>query len=116
MLLARGQPVEGAHDVCARQARGVLNQHPFQHLCERGAAGERRRASVSEKSRGFYPSITQAQTEAQAVSADRVGSLGESVGVRQFACAARVRDVVFEDFRVRQDWVSGVGCQVSGSK
>jgi hypothetical protein len=24
--------------------------------------------------------------------------------------------MIFEDFRVRQDWVSGVGRQVSGSK
>lgn len=58
MLLARRQGSERACDLLFREPRGIYCQHPFYHLCEHGAASERRRTTVSEKARGFNTAIT----------------------------------------------------------
>lgn len=98
MLLAGGQAAEGAHDLLTRQAGGLFQRHAFQHFDERRAAGQRRRAPVGEETRGLYPFVAQAQSEAQSITADRVGSLGRCVCVRQFSGMTRVGQVVFESF------------------
>jgi hypothetical protein len=115
VLLARGQAFKSLHELLARQLRGFLPRHPFDEFRERGAAGERRRAAVGEKANGFDAFIAHAQTEAQAITADRVRSFSNRVCVRQLPGIARMSQMVFEDFRVRQDMVSAFKSKASGS-
>lgn len=102
MLLARGKTVERAHYVLTSQARGLLYSHAFDHLCEHGTARERRRTAVGQEACGLYAPIAQAKSQAQAITADRIGLFGDCVCVRQFTRTARVRQVIFEGGGVRQ--------------
>ena len=90
VLFARGQPAERAYELLPCQSHGLFDGHPFYHLREYGATGERRGAAVGEKSRGLYASFAQAHGEAQPVTTDGIGLLCDGRRVRQFAHAARV--------------------------
>ena len=61
MLLARGQSVERTSDLLPCNPQGVFNQHSFYHQRQHRAAGERRRAAISQKPRGFDSPIAQTQ-------------------------------------------------------
>lgn len=60
MLLACGQSVQGTRNLLFGKEQGIRSLHPFNHLGEYRTAGKRRRASISEKARGFDASITHA--------------------------------------------------------
>lgn len=96
MLLTRRQAVESACDLLLSQTQGIRNRHPFYHLRKHGAAGERRRTTVSEKPRGFDAAIAKEQTEPQAITADRVHLFTNGICIREFANVSRVGYVVFE--------------------
>src|SRR2546423_7445591 len=106
VLLARRQPAERAYDLLPRQTLSLFHRHSFDHLGEHRAAGERRGAAVGEESRGLDAPVSQSQTEAQPITADGIGLLGDGCSIRQLADAARVGKMVFESFGVRQGQVS----------
>ena len=100
MLLPRWQTTERGNDFCACQFQSICNSHPFQHFCQNGTAGQRGRTTVSEKSHGFDAAITYAQTQAQAIAADRICFFSDCVCVGEFARVARMRQMIFEGFRI----------------
>ncbi len=102
MSLARGQTADRARDVLPRDLRRLLARHSFEHLSQSRAAGQRRRATVSQKPRLFDNLPAQSQREAQAVAAHRIALFRDDISVRQFTCVTRVGDMIFESFGVRQ--------------
>src|ERR1700716_744638 len=98
MLLPRWQATERGNDFFAGQLQSICNSHPFQHLCQRGTAGQRGRTAVSEESRGLDAAITNAQIQAQAISADRICFFSDCVCTWKFARVARMSEVIFEGF------------------
>ena len=97
-MLARRQTTERIGDFFSRYLHRILVTYSFDHFCEHGTAGQRRRATVGEKARGFDATITDAQTQAQTIAADRVCLLRCGVRVREFAGIARIHEVIFEGF------------------
>src|SRR5256885_13284045 len=75
VAFACGQSADGARDVVARESRGIFKTHAFEQNCERGAAGERRRAAVCEEARGRDAIALGSGREFPTVAADR-GRLG----------------------------------------
>ena len=57
MSFARRQTIERACNLLLREPQRISNRHPFKHLRQRRAASQRRRATISEKARGFNPII-----------------------------------------------------------
>ncbi len=98
MLLPRGQTTYCGHNFLPLQLQSVFNSHSFEHLRQCGTAGKCRRAAVGKKSRGLDATIPNAQTQAQAITADRVCLFGDRVCVGEFARVARMREVIFEGF------------------
>ena len=90
MPLAGRQSVERPHNVLSRQAGGLFSGHSFNHFAKRRATGERRCATIGEKTRGLDAPPAQPQTEAQAITAHRIGLFGYSVGPGQFPGVARI--------------------------
>src|SRR2546423_15305884 len=76
VAFACGQSADGARDVVARESRGIFKTHAFEHDCERGAAGERRRAAVCEEARGRDATALGAEREVQTGAADGGRLLG----------------------------------------
>ena len=88
MSFARRQTIERACNLLLREPQRIGNRHPFDHLRQCRAASNRRRATVSEKARGFNPIIIHAQTQTQAITADRVRLFCDGVGVCKLADVA----------------------------
>jgi hypothetical protein len=98
VLLPRGQTAEGGYYFLPLQLQSVVNSHSFQHLRECGTAGKCRRTAIGKELRGLDPAIANAQTQAHAITADRVCLFGDRVCVSEFAGVARMRKVIFEGF------------------
>lgn len=103
MLLTRGQAFDGAHDVRSFKPRRFVGRQSFNQSGERRTAGERRRATVGEETRGFDMSAANPQRETEAVAADGVRTFGDGVGVRQLTGIARVREMIGESGGVGHD-------------
>jgi hypothetical protein len=100
VLFSRRQTPNRGDDLFAGQLQGICNSHSFQHLCQRRAARQRRRTAVGEEARGDDPAIANVQTQPQAIAADGVRLFSDCVCSGYFAHVARVREVIFEGFRV----------------
>lgn len=98
MVFARGQTTERVGNFFSRQLHRVCDVHSFDHFSERRTAGERWRATVSEKPRGLDATITNAQAQTQTIAADWVRLLRRGVRIRKFAGIARIRKMIFESF------------------
>ena len=85
MSFARRQTIERACNLLLREPQRIRNRHPFKHLRQRRAASQRRRATISEKARGFNPIIIHAQTQTQVITAHRIRLFCDGVRVREFA-------------------------------
>ena len=97
-MFARRQTTERVGDFLPRQLHRICDFHSFDHFREHRTAGERRRATVGEKARGFDATIAKAQTQTQTIAADWVCLFRDRVRVREFAGIARIREMIFEGF------------------
>ena len=97
MLLLSGQTANRFDDFLSRQLHRIFYRHSFDHFREGRAARQRGRAAVSEKARNFNAAVPNAQTNTETIAADGVCFVGDGICVRQFACVARICDVILED-------------------
>lgn len=108
VLLARGQSPNRLNNRLTSNLRSLFHLHSFDHLCQHRAADKRGRAAVGEKARGLNAPVAHAQRQTQAITADRIGFFRDGVCVRERAGIARVGKMIFENFRVGQDWISTI--------
>lgn len=98
----RRQTAERFGELIPRQLHRLYDRHSFQHFREDRAASQRRRTSISQKPRRLYPVIAKAQTQAQSIATHRVGFFSDGVGVSEFSAVARIGEMIFEEFGIRQ--------------
>lgn len=103
VLFTRGQTLKGAHDVLSFKPRRIGGRQSFNHVGERRAAGERRRATIGEETRGFDVAAAYAQSQTQAVAADGIRAFGDRIGVGELTGVARVREMIGEGGGVGHD-------------
>ena len=98
VVFARRQTTERIRNFLSRQLHRVRDLHSFDHFSEDRTAGQRRRATVGQKARGFDATITDAQTQAETIAAYGICLFRDRVRVREFAGIARIREMIFESF------------------
>jgi len=98
VVFARWQAAERVGNFLPRQLHRIFDFHSFDHFRDHGTAGERRRATVGEKTRGFDATIAKAQTQTETIAADWIRLFRDRIRVREFAGIARMRKMIFESF------------------
>jgi len=104
MSFASGQSIKRARDILLCQPPGIFNRQTFDHLSQGRTTGKRRRATVSEKTRGFDATIPQLEAQPQTVAANGIDFFRSYISVRQFTGVARILYVIVEGCGIGQSY------------
>src|SRR5713226_7181565 len=100
MLFSRRQSANRIEKIPASKAHRFTNGLSFKQLGDNRTTNNRRRAAVRQKTCGLNSTITHAQRQPQAITADGIGFFSDGVCVRELARVAGMGEMVFEDFGV----------------
>ena len=112
VMFPRGQAADRVEQVGARHVFYFFDSLSVNQLCQNRSANKCRRAAVCEVSRGFDAIVFNDQRESQSIAANRVLLVGDGVRVREFACVARMCEMIFELGRIGHGYTDFIRIRV----